>query len=59
MSAKESAIQDIQSELEKQGKSFLAFRTQLDPVMDSLVNEQLQMQEKASYCFSGYSKHLG
>ena len=59
MSAKESAIQDIQSELEKQGKSFLAFRTQLDPVMDSLVNEQLQMQEKASYCLSGYSKHLG
>ena len=59
MSAKESAIQDIQSELEKQGKSFLAFRTKLDPVMNSLVNEQLQMQEKASYCLSEYSKHLG
>ena len=59
MSAKESAIQDIQSELEKQGKSFLAFRTQLDPVMDSLVDEQLKLQEKASYCLSGYSKHLG
>ena len=59
MSAKESAIQDIQSELEKQGKSFLAFRTQLDPVMDTLVSEQLKLQEKASYCLSGYSKHLG
>ena len=59
MSAKDVATQDIMSELEKEGKSFLAFRTKLDPVMDSLVNEQLQMQEKASYCLSEYSKHLG
>lgn len=59
MSAKEQAVMDIQSELEKQGKSFLAFRTQLDPVMDTLVSEQLKLQEKASYCLSGYSKHLG
>ena len=58
MSAKDLAIQDIQSELERQGKSFLAFRTQLDPVMDSLVNEQLKLQEKASYCLSGYSKKI-
>ena len=59
MSAKEQAVMDIQSELEKQGKSFLAFRTQLDPVMDTLVSEQLKLQERASYCLSGYSKHLG
>ena len=59
MSVKDVAIQDIQSELEKEGKSFLAFRTQLDPVMDSLVSEQLQAQEKASYCLSGYSKRNG
>ena len=58
MSAKDLAIQDIQSELERQGKSFLAFRTQLDPVMDSLVNEQLKLQEKASYCLSEYSKKI-
>ena len=59
MSAKEQAVMDIQSELEKEGKSYLAFRTQLDPVMDSLVSEQLQAQEKASYCLSGYSKRNG
>ena len=48
MSAKEVAIQDIKCELEKQGKSFLAFHTELDEVMDALVEEHSKKQLKPS-----------
>lgn len=55
MSAKEQAIQDIKSELEKQGKCFLAFKESLNPIMDSIVKRELQIREKASYCMSTWS----
>ena len=42
MTAKEQAILDIQEELTKQGKAFIAFRTELNPIMDALVKEQLE-----------------
>ena len=48
MSAKELAIQDIKNELEKNHKCFLAFRTELNPIMDKLVSEHLKAQQKAS-----------
>ena len=45
MSAKQAAILDIQEDLSRQGKCFIAFREKLNPVMDSLVSEQLKAQE--------------
>lgn len=45
MSPKEQAILDIKNDLRQQGKSFLAFHKELNPVMDSLVNSQLKAQE--------------
>jgi hypothetical protein len=40
MSAKDYAVQDIQEELTKQGKCFLAFRSELDPIMSSIVKRE-------------------
>lgn len=44
MSAKNIAVQDIQKDLEKHGKCFLAFHSELNPVMRRLVREQLREQ---------------
>ena len=40
MSTKKQATEDIKSELQRQGKSFLAFHEELDPVINSLVMTQ-------------------
>ena len=48
MSAKDYAVKDIRESLEIKGKCFLAFRRELDPIMDSLVEEQIEQQLKAS-----------
>lgn len=48
MSVRELATQDIQEELSRQGKCFLAFRSELDPIMDKLVEEQSNEQLKVS-----------
>lgn len=40
MSAKEQAIIDIQEELQREGKCFLAFRSELDPIMSSIVKRE-------------------
>lgn len=37
IAARNAAIQDIKEELHKQGKVFLLFRRELNPVMDSIV----------------------
>ena len=34
MSVKDYAVQDIQEELSRQGKCFLAFHEELNPIMD-------------------------
>ena len=47
MSVKEQAIMDIQEELSKRGKAFLAFHSELDEVMEELVNNQLEAQSHA------------
>ena len=42
MSVKELATRDIQEELSRQGKCFLAFHNELDPVMDRIVENELK-----------------
>lgn len=42
MSAKELATRDIQEELSRQGKCFLAFHSELDPVMDIIVENEIK-----------------
>ena len=44
-SAKEKAIKDIRESLRVQGKCFLAFHRELNPIMDKLVNEHIKAQE--------------
>ena len=44
MSAKEAAVLDIKEDLKKQGKCFIAFRKDLNPVMRKLVREQIHAQ---------------
>lgn len=44
MSVREIATQDIKEDLQKQSKCFLAFHSELDPIMDKLVREQLREQ---------------
>lgn len=48
MSAKEQAIMDIRQDLQSNGKCFIAFRANLNSIMDKLVNEQLSAQEYKS-----------
>ena len=47
-SAKQQAISDIKESLTLQGKCFLAFRAELDPVMEKLVEEESKKQLIAS-----------
>ena len=49
MTAKKSAIRDIKESLRNQGKCFLAFRQELNPIMDRLVSEQLKAQETIAH----------
>ena len=56
MSVKDQAIQDIKDELAKEGKSFLAFRKNLNPIMRALVKEQLSEQSRKAKCLSSFSK---
>lgn len=39
MSARDIATSDIQEELTRQGKCFLAFRSELDDIMDEIVHK--------------------
>ena len=45
MSVREVATKDIKKSLSIEGKCFLAFRTDLNDVIDQLVEEQLKAQE--------------
>lgn len=46
MSAKETAIHDILEELRATHKSFIAFRSELNPVMRNLVKKQIKKQKQ-------------
>ena len=52
--AKEQAIQDIQQELEKDGKSFITYVQELDPIMVSLSRSFIKAQcsPGKSWCVS-------
>lgn len=46
MSAKQTAINDIKESLKEENKCFIAFHRVLNPIMDSLVRQQLDEQAK-------------
>ena len=46
MTARQQAIQDIKDDLRQHNLSFIAFRKELNPIMDRLVNQQLKEQSK-------------
>jgi len=46
--AQECAIKDIQSELTKQGRVFVQYITELNPVMEEIQNRYLREQENKS-----------
>jgi hypothetical protein len=54
--AKQQAIEDLSKELKKQGKSFISFRTDLNPIMDKLVSDYEREQRHVSFCLSSFSK---
>lgn len=47
MTARSKAIEDIKEELKKESKSFLAFRTELNPVIKKITSEYIELQKKA------------
>ena len=46
-SAKTQALQDIKQELKREGKHFINFRSELNPVMRELVKSHILMMSKA------------
>lgn len=44
MSPRQQAIKDIKSELKDEHKAFIAFRTELNPVINMLVKKQIEEQ---------------
>ena len=49
MSAKQQAIQDIRTELHECNKAFIAFRTELNPVMRRIVKSYLKKQNEMKW----------
>ena len=54
-SAKQHALKDIQAELAREGKCFIAFRNKLNPVIQSLTDRHINAQKKRSYCGLAHS----
>lgn len=46
--AKSQAEKDIRESLRMQGKCFLAFRTELNPIMKDLVKNQIKAQKSCA-----------
>lgn len=46
LTAKEQALKDIKAELRTQHKAFIAFKTELNPIIKKIVSEQLKAQKK-------------
>ena len=49
MSAKECAEKDIKRYLRQEGKVFMAFIEELNPIMDSLTEEYIEEQGKKAH----------
>jgi len=43
------AVQDIKIELDKQGKCFIAFRTELNPIMREIIKEYNRQQKEVNH----------
>jgi len=43
------AVQDIRVELDKEGKCFIAFRTELNPIMREIIKEYNRQQKEADH----------
>jgi hypothetical protein len=52
MTAKQAAVRDIKKSLRSESKCFLNFIPELDSIMETLVNQQIEAQEKiqSSWC---------
>lgn len=60
MTAKQQALKDIKESLKKEERTFIAFRSELNPTMRRIVSEYLKEQKKTktSYCLSCWTfKH--
>ena len=56
MTAKQCAIRDIKKYLKQENQVFIAFREELDPVMNKLEKEYIEHQNNGkSWCLSGWS----
>lgn len=42
------AMQDIRVELDKEGKCFIAFRTELNPIMREIIKEYNRQQKEVN-----------
>ena len=43
------AVQDIRVELDKQGKCFIAFRAELNPIMREIIKEYNRQQKEVNH----------
>lgn len=56
MSAKQQAMRDIIESLKEEHKAFIAFRKELNPIMEDLVESYIECQDThKSWCLSGWS----
>ena len=51
MTAKQQALKDIKDELRQENKAFIAFRSELNPIMRRIVSEYLH-QQRTCICIS-------
>lgn len=56
MSVRDYAVQDIQDELARNGRCFIAFHNELNPVIGRLVTSHIESQKKLSGLFQPHSK---
>ena len=54
--AREQAIADIKEDLKKEGKSFIGYIQELDPVMFSLSRSYIKAQSTNSWCISNWAR---
>jgi hypothetical protein len=57
MTPKDLAVRDIQNDLRKQGKSFLAFHNELNPAMRKIVSSQIREQVSITNLFNMPIRH--
>ena len=57
MSPKDLAIRDIQNDLSKQGRTFLAFHNELNPAIRKIVSSQIKEQVSITAPFNMPVRH--